>query len=395
VKCAIIFLFAVAAFGQVYPNRWVYVSRNLTDDRHVEDFRNIARTAAEHGLTGILLEGGFDALDLKTQPYLERLAQIRQIAQDYGLEIIPSFYGSGYAGGILQHSRHLAEGLPVRNALYIAASGRARFSADHDTGFINGAFEDADGDKFRGYRLQDRPGAGSYVDREVFHSGEASVRFEDLGGSPAGNNRMMQEIEVKPNRQYRVSLWVRTEGLNPPTSFRMQVLNLLGLPLAPWDAKAPATSDWRKYTFGFNSGANERVRLYAGTWSGRSGAFWLDDWQVEEIGLLNVLRRPGTPLRVVGEESGFEYEEFVDFHPVADGLLNSRWDHDGPEILLLPSGRIPEGERLRVSYYHSMAVNDGQVSACMSELEAYEIWWRNVNLIQQHLNPKKFMLAIY
>ena len=38
-----------------YPNRWVYVSRNLSSDRDVEDIRSIATTAAQHGYTAIAL----------------------------------------------------------------------------------------------------------------------------------------------------------------------------------------------------------------------------------------------------------------------------------------------------------------------------------------------------
>jgi hypothetical protein len=50
---------------------------------------------------------------------------------------------------------------------------------------------------------------------------------------------------------------------------------------------------------------SEHVRLYAGVWGGKDGRGWIDDWTVEEIGPLNVLRRPGTPATV---RSGVEDE---------------------------------------------------------------------------------------
>ena len=159
----------------------------------------------------------------------------------------------------------------------------------------------------------------------------------------------MQEIAVRPNRQYRVSVWVKSDQLAPAGVFRVQVLATDGRALAPWDPKLPATTDWRKLTLGFNSAGYDKVRIYAGVWGGESGRFWVDDFSVEEVGLVNVLRRPGTPIAVRGEADGTTYDEGVDFAAIADRQLNFRFDHDGPAIRLLPGSRIQDGERLRVT----------------------------------------------
>ncbi len=63
-------------------------------------------------------------------------------------------------------------------------------------------------------------------------------------------------------------------------------------------------------------------------------------------------------------------------------------------IEMLGGGRIRNGERLRVSYYHGMAINRGQVSACMSEPEVYEIWERQVRLLHERLASKKYLLSM-
>jgi hypothetical protein len=204
----------------------------------------------------------------------------------------------------------------------------------------------------------------------------------------------MQEIAVEPYRSYRVTAWVRTEGLQPVSAFRLQVLDTASRSLAPWTPNVPSTGDWRKLTFGFNSGDRDKIRLYAGTWSARAGRFWVDDWQIEEVGLVNVLRRDGTPVSVEGEDSGITYEEGVDYARIADPQLNHRFDHEGPAIRLVPGTRITDGERLRVSWYHSMTINDGQVTACMSEPEMYDIAARNVALLHELLAPRKYLLSI-
>ena len=66
----------------------------------------------------------------------------------------------------------------------------------------------------------------------------------------------------------------------------------------------------------FNSLDFDSVRLYAGVWGGKAGKFWLDDWTVEEVGPINVLRRPGTPVTVRSEDGTTTYAEGRDYAPL-------------------------------------------------------------------------------
>jgi hypothetical protein len=145
---------------------------------------------------------------------------------------------------------------------------------------------------------------------------------------------------------------------------------------------------------GFNSLEYDTVRIYLGAWGGKSGRFWVDGLSVEEVGLLNVLRREGTPVTVKNEQSGTVYREGKDFAAISDPRLNFRFDHDSPSMKILPGGRIKDGERLKVSYYHGMGVNRGQVTVCMSEPKVYQIWERQAELIQKYLTPKKWLLSM-
>ena len=383
------------AQGPVYPQRWVYISRSLTDDRHVEDIRQIAETASQHGLTAIVLAGGLDRLDLQSPAYFDRLARVKQICDRYGLEIIPEIFSVGYGSSVMAHDRNMAEGLPVEDALYVVSNGEARLASDPPVGLVNGGLEDFNGNTERGWNFHDGPGSISFVDTETFVEGRASLRFENFGPTQTGNARLMQEIPVRQHRQYRVTFWVKTEDLAPANEFRMQVLTAIdGRALAPWSPNVPATTGWRKLTWGFNSADYERVRIYAGIWAGKGGRFWLDDFRIEEVGLLNVLRRDGTPLTVRDDASDTVYEEGIDFAPIRDLSLNFRFDHDGPAIRILPGSRIQQGQRLRVSYYHGMSVNDGQVSICMSEPRLYDIWRDQARRMHELLAPSKYFLSM-
>ncbi len=378
----------------VYPLRWVWVSSGLSNDGQVEQIRAIARTASEHGLNGMVLSAGLDRIDLQPAAWFNRIEQVKQIALDARLELIPNIFSAGYGGSVISHNRNLAEGIPVREALFVAQNGEARLAADPPVAFVNPGFEEQSNGRAAGYNFHDRPGEVSFIDSEVYHSGAASLRFENFGNFQYGHGRVMQEIAVRPNRQYRVAVWVKSDQLAPAGVFRVQVLATDGRALAPGDPKLPATADWRKFTLGFNSLGYDKVRIYAGVWGGASGRFWVDDFSIEEVGLVNVLRRPGTPLTVRGESADVIYEEGADYAAVADRQLTFRFDHDGPAIRLLPEGRIKEGERLRVSYYHGMSINDGQVTICMSEPETYEIWRKQARLLQELIGGKRFLLSM-
>ena len=63
------------------------------------------------------------------------------------------------------------------------------------------------------------------------------------------------------------------------------------------------------------------VALYTGQWGGQSGKLWLDDLALEELALVNVLRRPGCPFTVTSADGKLVYEEGKDYLPVRDELL--------------------------------------------------------------------------
>jgi hypothetical protein len=391
---AVVAGFVPASQAKEYPCRWVYVSRSLRSDADVADIERIVQTASEHGLNGMVLSAGLDRLDKQPPEYLERLKKLREVCEKAHVEIIPSIFSVGYGGSVLAYNRNLAAGIPVIDTPFLVKGGEAHFQPERTAAFVNGGFERHEGHRAEGYRLQEKPGEISFVDTAVFKSGGASLRFENFGQYQYGHGRIMQEVEVRPHRCYRLSLWVKTDGLQPGGAFRLLVLNMDGRDLAPYEPGIASTSDWRRVVMGFNSLDYDKVRIYAGVWGGKAGRFWIDDFQIEEVALLNVLRRPGTPVTVRSEATGESYEEGRDFGPIEDKTLTFRFDHEPPSIEVLPGSRIKDGERLKVSYYHGMGVNAGQVSVCMSEPQVYEIWSRQAELMHECLAPAKYLLSM-
>lgn len=401
---ALILCVGICAFGvgedRQYPYRWVYASSRLADEADLERVKGVVQTAADHGLNGILLSCGADRLDMQSDEYLGRLLDLKSFAQERGVEIIPSIFSTGYGGSLLAHNRNLAAGLPVKDALLVAKGDKAEFHADSPEGLKNGSFEQHDGAKVIHFEYEATKGGSIQVDEETIKEGKASLRFEVTGDRSVERSErglsVSQVFAVKPHRTYRVSAWVKSEGMDPSRPFGSGNLRIKSYAAEDdhqldWiNINAPASGDWFKVHLGFNSLGYDTVRIRLGSSGESVGKFWIDDLQVAEVGLVNVLRRPGTPVTIRSETGGTEYEEGRDYEPVSDPELNFRWNRESRAVKLVAGGRIKPNERLRISYYHGTHVYNGQTPVCMSEPQVYEIWRKNARLMQEKVGFKSF-----
>jgi len=376
-----------------YSDRFVWIfGWGLGQDAEVQEIEKVLQQAAQHGSNGAVVSFGLDSLCKKSEEYFRRLQAVQAACQRWHLELIPSVFSIGYGGGILAHNRYLAEGLPVRDALFVVEGRSARLVPDPPVHLRNPGFEEYHGNRAVGWNFHDAPGEISFIDTQIFHSGRASLRMENFGRDPHGHGRVMQEVQVHPYRCYKLSVWLKTEGLQPVSTFMVQVL-ASNRALAPVEFPLKPTMDWTKLTLLFNSHQYDKVRVYAGTWEGRAGRFWLDDWSLEEMGPINVLRRPGTPIVVRSEDGQTRYEEGRDYLPLEDPHYSPyRVDRLAPVLRLADGSRIKSGQRLRVSWYHSQKIYESQVTVCMAEPELKEIFDHEAALLAKYLRPKKALL---
>lgn len=388
-----VLLFVNLSSCQSIKDRFLWIfGFDLQKEEELKEIKGILKEAKANDYNGVVLSASLDSLCKKDEVYFRNLKELKGYCDQLNLELIPSVFSIGYGGGILSHNRYLAEGMPVKNALFIVRGEEATFVPEADVKIVNGGFEDFNNNVFKGFNFHDQPGEVSFADTEVKKSGNASIRFENFTANPYGHGRVMQEISVIPYRCYRISIWVKTEELQPQGCFNMLVL-ADDRDLAPLTFNIPSTSNWTKLTMIFNSLNHDKVRVYAGVWGAKSGKFWLDDWTIEEIGPINVLRRPGTPVLVKDEESGEIYEEGKDYEPLVDPDFAFRsFDRPSPKIKILPDSKIKDGQRLRVSWYHPMIIYEWQVTVCMAEPEVYEIFEHEAKLLWETLKYKKVLL---
>jgi hypothetical protein len=332
---------------------WLYYPTNLQVAGNVDKLEPVWARAAKAGYTHVLLaDSKFAKLGDVPDHYFKNLERAKQVAARLKLTLVPAVFPVGYSNDLLWHDPNLAEGLPVKDALFVVAAGEARVEADPKVSL----------------------GKPSWADESVVL--DAAARAATLRGRGEGNSRLSYKLKLPPYRCYHVSVRVKTDGFKGQPEVKAlgardgRSLNWAALGVKP-------TQDWTEHHAVFNTLDNGEVNLYFGVWGGHDGVLQWKDWKIEEAGLTNVLRRPGTPLVVKDDGGGKVYEEGRDFEPVKDPKSgNVAWPGDF-EVWHAPPAiktkNIPDGTRLRVSWYHSAVVYDGQVSACIAEPKTDEL----------------------
>ena len=59
---------------------------------------------------------------------------------------------------------------------------------------------------------------------------------------------------------------------------------------SPLPKPSKPDQDWTEIEVVFNSLDSSEITVYLGVWGGLKGSLWLDDWKLEELSLVNVLR---------------------------------------------------------------------------------------------------------
>lgn len=362
---------------QLMQKRWLFVWRDMSDPKEVDRMIERFPRAKAAGYNGVAFSYNIPE---------SKAVELKSAAKQNGLDLVAIVMGNA-------HDRNYVEGLPVKDALFVVHGAKATMQADNPTRVVNADFEDFTGNHFKNWAFQDDEGVTTFADHDVKHGGTTSLRMEDVRKNQHRHCRIMQKIKLQPQRQYRISFWLKSENLWPADP-EVKVLKTDGLgALSFQTARVGRTQDWKHYDITFNSMDCTNANLYLGSWYGKDGKMWWDDVSVEEIGLVNVLRRPGCPVTVHGER-GADYEEGRDFEKIVDPQLHPwRAYHDQPLIKLSANTRIKDGERLRVSYYHPIIVYEDRITSCLSEPKIFEEWATDVRRVNDLIHPAAFLMS--
>jgi len=382
-------------------HRWLYLATNLLVDKNVDANIALLERAARAGYNGVLVaDSKFLRWDILPDRYITNVRRFREACRRLGLRCIAAVCPIGYSNDLLSRDPHLAEGLPVRDAPFLAQDN-ALVPADPSLRLVNGGFEQWRGHTPAGWSFVDEPGRVSFRDDQVKFEGHSSLRMEQIGArSPYANGRACQTLAVVPWRYYHVSVAVKTRDFEAAGQVRINVLGKDGQTLNFYEPRVEKTQDWRRIHATFNSLENREVNFYVGVWGGRGGTIWWDDVRIEPAGFVNVVRRDGAPLRVTSEDGKTQFTEKKDFAEVRDPKLGndpypgqySVW-HDLPAVRLLPQSRIREGQKVLASYYHTAIIHSDQVMCCMAEPKVYDILRWHLAEVHKNLQPDGYFLS--
>ncbi|HZL37302.1 MAG TPA: hypothetical protein VFC78_18425 [Tepidisphaeraceae bacterium] len=320
---------------------WLYYPTNLGVDANVDKAEQIWTRAAAAGYTHVLLgDSKFARLDQMYKDYFKNCDRTKQIAKKLNLQIVPAVFSIGYSNDILSQDPNLAEGLPVKDELFVVKDGEARPAPEQPVAFKKLSFHDPS---------------------VTIADGVATLA---PGKGPA---RLIYNVAVMPFHCYHISVMVKTQDFKA----RPEIKATAGDVEMQWQyLGTKPTQDWTRHDVVFNSLNNQAVNVYLGVWDDIKGSLQWKDWKIEEVGLLNVLRRPGAPCTVKGDGDGKVYKEGTDFQPIVDPHMGNdpyageyKSYHTPPTI----HTKLPDGTRLRVSWYHPAIIYDEQVTICISE----------------------------
>ncbi|HUV39534.1 MAG TPA: hypothetical protein VMY39_07955 [Planctomycetota bacterium] len=381
---------------------WARWQANLSVDEQVTRTEAFMDRIAKAGYTGIVLvDNKFKRWNELSEADIAKRRRVREYARRLKLDFVVAVTATGYANDLMSNDPNLAAGMPVVDAPFVVRHGR--LVPDDPTTLANGTFEKHRDNKPDGWDV-DAPGKVSFIDTDVRYEEKPSLRMQDPADNPPNSHaRASQILNVKPWRYYRITVALKTEGLTSPGDVRLMGLGLTGEHAGQWlnvpYLYAKPTQDWTRLGYTINTRDYEKIAIYIGSWSGGRGKMWWADVTMEPAGLVNLLRREGTPFKATSADGKTVYVEGKDLPEMRDpGLGNSpykggyQW-HAQPEIVIPAGSRLREGDRVLLSYCHTMIMCYwDQVPICLAARDTNKwIDWCIANCAR-HLQPDGYFM---
>lgn len=155
----------------------------------------------------------------------------------------------------------------------------------------NGGFEQGgDAGRVPGWHLETESARDQFQVRrsmDAAHSGEASLAIDH--SAPGSTVVRSDTVELRVGRVYRLSGWIRTQGVvsDPVARYPTSVpacLSMESFPFTNHSAAVGADSDWTHVqTLFVATRSKDRVRLHLGHNGAAAGKVWFDDVALEEV----------------------------------------------------------------------------------------------------------------
>ncbi|HZK76015.1 MAG TPA: T9SS type A sorting domain-containing protein, partial [Candidatus Kapabacteria bacterium] len=392
-----------------YPIRWVFSTHNLIVPAQVTALGTIEDSMAAHKLNGLqqndFKNNIYSVFENSYPQYFYNVDTLQVHSYNSNVELIPGLFPMGWSEGILFHDPDIAEGFPTTTS-YLIQSDTGKLLTDPRMVLPNGGFENISNGQFTGWSFYDGPNQSIFVDSATVHSRKYSARCTNFtAGNASGNCRFERSVLCQPFHGYHMSVWINTQN------FQGSEVQLLAIghngnqssSLTFTQFGVPATSNgWTQYNVVFNTLTYDSLYVYCGVWGGTAGTIWFDDFQIEDAGMTNVLRRASDFPSVTETNKSTSYSEGRDYAMLADSVMEKNqgsypW-HTSPGFKVLAGSKIQNGDTVQVHFIRpnpvvNDATGDGSTMVCVSEDTLYPILHDQLSLVDSQYHSDKYFMS--
>ena len=223
----------------------------------------------------------------------------------------------------------------------------------------NGSFEEIDEKSPVGWSPRTYSGEATHdVDSSVARSGKNSIRIASKSGS---DTSWHQAIPVKPNTDYRLSAWVKTENVSGAMG---ALVNVHISPNRELTSPVKGSENWTEVSMMLNSGGRNSLDINAlfGGWGRSKGTAWFDDFSLQEAIIVegseeeNILANADNGKKIFSEHAIAACNRCHkvagvggEVGPALDGIASRKAEDYIMESLVNPNAVIAEGYKLQAS----------------------------------------------
>lgn len=189
-----------------------------------------------------------------------------------------------YVDGLLQE-RKVARAREVWDQLASRTTTLSHYNSTDDL-VIDGDFSKEILNAGFDWRYATQPGNAVSLDTTEFHTGNRSllISYSDSGG----DSGMYEYVAVKPNTQYMVSAWVKSEELQAANGPRISVSDAYNSKLFALTEETIGTTPWHRLEASFQTGPETELLAIRFTRDPANtriqGQFWIDDVSLRPSG---------------------------------------------------------------------------------------------------------------
>jgi len=386
-----------------YPIRWVFSTHNLLVQSQITDLAAIEDSMAAHKLNGLqqndFKNSIYSVFENSYPPYFYNVDTLQTNSYRANVELIPGLFPIGWSQGILFHDPDLAEGIPTACNYYIE-SDTGRLLGNTSVTLPHGNFENASIGTFPGWNWYDPT---IFVDSTTVHEGHLSARATNFSDTTP-NGRFIKLLTCNPHEGYHLSAWYKTQGFQG--EFNLAAIGFHGgdsRGLTYTQFGVPSTSNgWQQANVVFNTLGYDSMYVYCGVWSGQAGTIWMDDFQIEDAGMTNLLRRTSDLPTVTKAGKSANYVEGRDYAMLVDSVMEKNqgsypW-HPSPGFQVMPGSEIKNGDTVQIHFIRPNPVindptGDGSTMVCVSEDTLYPILHDQLSLVDAQYHSNKYFMS--